>query len=59
MHAGSDTLMAHTPTEQSLDEDELDRAHEAFLAEILHLDGTAVQRLFKTVAEDDADAAPA
>lgn len=57
MHTGSDTLVTHTPTEHDLDVDELDRAHETFLAEIVYLDDKAVQRLFKTIAEDDVDAA--
>ncbi len=51
--------MAYTRTEHNLPVDELDRAHEAFQAEILQLDGKAAQRLFKTIAEDGEDAAPA
>ncbi|MGZ3682127.1 MAG: hypothetical protein ACXVDI_26505 [Ktedonobacterales bacterium] len=49
---------ATTDTEHDRIEDELDRAHEAFLAEIVHLDGKAAQRLFKTIAEDGTGASP-
>lgn len=62
MQTQSGTLVTHTHIEHDRAEDELDRAHEAFLAEIVHLDVKAAQRLFKTIAEataDTADAAPA
>lgn len=61
MRTESDTHMMYTTTdtEHDLMEDELDRAHEAFLAEIVHLDGKAAQRLLKTIAEDGTVASPA
>ena len=60
MRIESDTHMMHitTDTEHDFIEDELDRAHEAFLAEIVHLDGKAAQRLFKTIAEDGTAMSP-
>lgn len=59
MQTESDTYMMYTPTEHYQPADELDRAHDEFLAEILRLDGKAAQRLFKTIAEDGKDTAPA
>jgi hypothetical protein len=60
MRTESDTQMTHTTidTEHDLIEDELDRAHEAFLAEIVHLDGKAAQRLLKTIADHGTGASP-
>lgn len=55
MQTESDTYMVYTPTEHHQPTDELDRAHDEFLAEILRLDGKAAQRLFKTIAEDGTD----
>ncbi len=51
--------MLYTRTEHNLPVDELDRAHEQFQAEILQLDGKTAQRLFKTIAADGEDTAPA
>ncbi|MGZ3599412.1 MAG: hypothetical protein ACXVCX_06240 [Ktedonobacterales bacterium] len=61
MRTESDTHVMYTTTdtEHDLIEDELDGAHEAFLAEIAHLDGKAAQRLLKTIAEDGTGASPA
>jgi hypothetical protein len=58
MQMESDTQQAHIPAEQDRDRDELELAHEAFLAEIVHLDGTTAQELLKTIAEAGAEASP-
>lgn len=48
--------MSYTTTEGATAADELDAAHQEFLAEIVHIDGKAAQRLFKTIAEAGDDA---
>lgn len=51
--------MTHNMTDGDIATDELDRAHQEFLAKIVHLDGKAAQRLFERIVEasDDATAA--
>ena len=58
MQTESDALATHTDVAHDLDGNELDRTHEAFLAEIVHLDGNGAQRLFKKIAEDATDEVP-
>jgi hypothetical protein len=58
MQTESDGEMTYSTIDTDTGSDELDRAHQEFLADIVHLDGKTVQRLFKAVAQENDDATP-